>query len=170
MKRDATLKPASGRGNDWDGEAPGVPSGDETRASGVAQAATGTVTVHVPLTFARRGGRKRLLAPDGKPVVPAPRTASPPDTPVIRALARAFRWRKMIETGECATVREIAEAENVNASYVSRVLRLTLLAPGCVERLAEGRIRDGDLTVEALLRPFALRWDEQTKAFSKRSV
>lgn len=115
------------------------------------------------MTFARRGGRKRMLAPDGQPVVPAPRSAAPADTPVVRALARAFRWRKMIEAGGYATVREIAEAEGVNASYVSRVLRLTLLAPGVLERLMEGPVAQLDLPVEALLEPFPVRWEEQMR-------
>jgi len=135
------------------------------RASGEAEpiglAAEGTLTVHVPMTFARCGGRKRMLAPDGKPVVPAPRKSVPADTPVVRALARAFRWRKLIEAGEYATVREIAEAEGVNASHVSRVLRLTLLAPGIVEKLIEGRVAEGDLRVEVLLGPLPVNWREQ---------
>lgn len=54
----------------------------------------------------------------------------------------------MIEIGEYATVREIAKAEGVNASYVSRVLRLTLLAPEVVARLVEGQDTDGNLTIE----------------------
>lgn len=87
--------------------------------------------------------------------------------PVVRALARAFRWRKLIETGEFATVRGIAEAEGVNASYVSRVLRLTLLMPRIVERLIEGREAERDATGEALLEPFPTNWQEQMRAFSR---
>jgi hypothetical protein len=144
-----------------------------SRASGEAEpvplGADGTVTVHLPMTFVRRSGRKRMLAPDGKPVAPAPRPAAAADTPVVRALARAFRWRKMIETGEHATVREIAEAECVNASYVSRVLRLTLLAPEILEEVLGAQVPDGlddDLTVEVLLKPFPALWEEQMQTFS----
>jgi hypothetical protein len=130
----------------------------------------GGPTIHVPLTFAKRGGRKRMLAPDGQSVVSAPRQAAPSDTPVIRALARAFRWRKMIEAGECATVREIATKESVNASYVSRVLRLTLLAPEIVDELFADCDANGVWKVEALLEPFPVPWDKQVKAFSKISM
>jgi hypothetical protein len=130
-------------------------------------ATTDTLTVHVPLTFARRGGRKRMLAPDGQLVAPAPGPAAPVDTPVVCALARAFRWRKMIETGQYATVREIAEAEGVNASHVSRVLRLTLLAPGIVEGLVEPQVAKRELTVEVLLEPFSVGWQEQMQVFAK---
>jgi hypothetical protein len=149
---------------------------DETRrpnirASGQAEpirpGADGTVAVHVPMTFARRGGRKRMLAPDGRPVVPAPRPAASADTPVLRALARAFRWREMIETGAYATVRGIAEAENINASYVSRVLRLTLLAPQILESLIDGQVAQVDLPVEVLLEPFPVGWQEQMQVFAK---
>ena len=48
---------------------------------------------------------------------------------MIKAVARAFRWRRMLETGRFATINELAAAESINSSYVSRVLRLTLLAP-----------------------------------------
>jgi hypothetical protein len=131
--------------------------------------APNTVTVRVAMTFARRGGRKRMIGPDGKPVVQAPRPAAPADTPYVRALARAFRWRKLIETGDYATVREIAEAEGVNASHVSRVLRLTLLAPEMVEGLVDGRVAKGELSVEGLLRPFPVGWHQQAKTFSRFS-
>jgi hypothetical protein len=149
------------------GEAAGLPSRHEHRGRRVAPAEAGILTVHVPLTFARSGGRRRMLAPDGQLVVPAPRTAAPANTPVVRALARAFRWRRMIEAGEYATVREIAEAESVNASYVSRVLRLTLLAPRLVEGLAEPQEAKRELTVEMLLEPFSVGWQEQMRVFAK---
>jgi hypothetical protein len=54
---------------------------------------------------------------------------------LLKALARGFRWRKLLETGDYATIEEIAEAENINPSYVSRVLRMTLLAPDTVEAI-----------------------------------
>ena len=56
-----------------------------------------------------------------------------------RIVARAFRWRRMLETGQYATVKDLAAAEKINASYVCRVLRLTLLAPDLVEAILDGR-------------------------------
>ena len=58
---------------------------------------------------------------------------------MVKAIARAFRWRDMLESGEYATIREIADAEKINESYVGRVLRLTLLAPDIVEAILGGR-------------------------------
>jgi hypothetical protein len=60
----------------------------------------GAITVHLPLTFARRGGRKAVVTPDGTPWTPPPRV----DTALVRALARAFRWRRMLDEGVCATI------------------------------------------------------------------
>ena len=87
------------------------------------------VTIKVPFAIRKRRGRKLALAPDGPPVPPA---APHVDSTLVKAIARAFRWQKMLETGKYATIREIARAERINPSYVSRVLRLTLLAPATV--------------------------------------
>ncbi|WP_175478630.1 hypothetical protein [Bauldia litoralis] len=76
-------------------------------------------------------------------------------TPAVRALARAFRWRKLLETGAVVTVQEIAATENINPSYVSRVFRLTLLAPEIVEAVMEV----GDAaTLDRLMIPFPVDW------------
>ncbi len=91
-----------------------------------------TVTVRVPISIRRHGGRKLVLAPDGTSdiwLVPARRV----DNAMVKAIARAFRWRDMLENGTHATVEEIAVAEKIHSSYVSRILRLTLLAPEFVE-------------------------------------
>jgi len=65
------------------------------------------------------------------------------DITLVKALARAFRWRRMIETGRHATVADLAAAEKINSSYVSRVLRLTLLSPTMVEAILAGRQPEG---------------------------
>jgi hypothetical protein len=79
---------------------------------------------------------------------------------MIKALARAFRWRKLLETGAFATVEEIAATENINAAYVGRVLRLTLLAPDIVEAILDGRQPEA-MTLAVLMRPFAVGWSKQ---------
>ena len=83
-----------------------------------------TLTVHVPMTFKTRGGRKLVITPDGVPSWAEPRTRI--DNTMVKALARSFRWRKLLETSVYATVEEIAAAEKINTSYISRILRLTL--------------------------------------------
>src|SRR5262245_8179916 len=94
------------------------------------------VTVKVPFAVRKRGGRKLVLAPDGAPMPPA---VPEIDSTLVKAIARAFRWRKMLETGRYATIKEIATAERINPSYVSRVLRLTLLAPAVIEGILDGQ-------------------------------
>jgi hypothetical protein len=90
-----------------------------------------SITVRVPMAFIRRGGRKLVISPNGVSTLAPLRPQV--DNTMVKALARAFRWRKWLETGAFATVGEIAAAEKINPSYVSRVLRLTLLAPDIVE-------------------------------------
>jgi hypothetical protein len=84
---------------------------------------------------------------------------------MIKALGRAFRWRKLLEVGVYVTVEEIAQAEKINTSYVSRVLRLTLLAPEIVEAILDGR-QPADMTLAVLMRPFPVVWREQARALS----
>jgi hypothetical protein len=116
------------------------------------------LTVHIPLTVRRRGGRKVVIAPDGTEasVIAAARI----DSALVKALARAFRWRRMLESGVVSTVGEIAVHEKINKSYVSRVLRLTLLAPEIVEAILDGR-QAAEMTLRGLMGPFPVEWGEQ---------
>ncbi len=121
-----------------------------------------SITVLVPMAFPKRGGRKLVISPPGLPTIasPLPRI----DTTMVKALARAFRWRKLLETGVFATVEEIAAAEMINASSVSRVLRMTRLAPDIVEAILDGR-QPTDITLAVLMRPFPVAWGEQRQTF-----
>jgi hypothetical protein len=122
-----------------------------------------TVTVRVPISIRRRGGRKLVVAPDGTNVTTAP-VCRHIDNAMVKVIARAFRWRELLENGTHATIAEIAAAEKINASYVGRVLRLTLLAPDIVEAILGGR-QAIDLKVENLLRRFPIGWREQRAEF-----
>ena len=115
-----------------------------------------TITVHVPLTFRKRGGRKLVVTPDGAEWAPRPRV----DNAMVKALARAFRWRKMLDTGVHATLEDLARAKSVAPSYLSRVLRLTLLAPEIVEAILDGR-QPAELQLDDLLEGFPLEWQRQ---------
>ncbi len=87
---------------------------------------------------------------------------------LVKALARAFRWRRMMETGRFSTIDEIAAAEKINDSYVSRLLRLTLLAPEKVEAILNGRQPEG-MTLPGLMEPFAVEWQKQWTHLSRVS-
>jgi hypothetical protein len=118
-----------------------------------------TVTIRVPISIRRRGGRKLVLAPSGMNVTAAPARRHI-DGAMVKAIARAFRWREMLENGEYATIREIANAEKINESYVGRVLRMTLLAPEVVEAILGGR-QSAHLQLETLMKRFPVDWTEQ---------
>jgi hypothetical protein len=94
------------------------------------------LVVRIPMSFQRRGGRKRIVAPDGSEL--APSSKPQPDATLLKALARAWRWQRMLDEGRFASVRELAEAERVSLSYISRIMRLTLLAPDIIERILDG--------------------------------
>lgn len=116
------------------------------------------VTVTVPFAIRKRGGRKLVITPDGLAAAPAPRVNV--DSALLKALARGFRWKKMLEEGDYQTLEEIADAEHINPSYVSRVLRMTLLAPEIVESIVAGRQPEG-LTLARAMLPFSVEWEMQ---------
>ena len=115
--------------------------------------------MRVPISIRRRGGRKLVLAPDGTNVTTAP-IRRHIDNAMVKAIARAFRWREMLENGTHATITEIAAAEKINESYVGRVLRLTLLAPDIVEAILGGR-QPATMTLAVLMRKFSVIWEQQ---------
>lgn len=115
-----------------------------------------TLSLHVPVRIAKRGGRKEVQMPPGAPV-----QRSCIDNTLLKALARAFRWQRMLEDGTYETLLELAKAEKINPSYVSRVLRLTALAPKIVEAILDG-IQVPELTLARLLERFPVDWIEQT--------
>jgi hypothetical protein len=115
------------------------------------------LTVRVPLAVRKqRGGRKLMMALAST----TNRGTSAPDTTLVKALAQAFRWRRMMEAGRYGTIDELAAAEKINSSYVSRLLRLTLLAPDIVEAILNGRQPEG-MTLPELLEPFPVEWERQ---------
>ena len=116
------------------------------------------VTVTVPFAIRKRGGRKLVITPDGTTTAPVTRARL--DSALLKALARGFRWRKLLETGDFSTIEEIAEAENINPSYVSRVLRMTLLAPEIVKTILAGKQPEG-LTMARAMQPFPVEWKRQ---------
>jgi hypothetical protein len=128
----------------------------ETRLDGT------TLVVRIPMRFQRRGGRKRIVAPDGSEL--APSSKPQPDGTLVKALARAWRWQRMLDDGVYATVSEIGDAENISKSYVSRILRLALLAPHIVEAFVAGKTNQA-LMLEQLERPLPASWQEQQWAW-----
>ena len=118
-----------------------------------------TVTLHIPFRLVKRGGRKAMQLPPGT-------SAQRPsvDNTMIKALARAFRWKRMLESEAFATIAEMAEREGIAVSYLTRVLRLTLLAPEIVEAILDGR-QGPEITLAKLTVPFPVEWERQRNDF-----
>ena len=123
-----------------------------------------SVTVVVPMTVRRRGGRKQIIGPDGVPLqVGGDGMEETRGDPVlVKALARAFRWRRMLEEGRYGSIRELAAAEGVDRAYVGRVLNLTLLAPELVVAILEGREQKG-LTLKCAMDLPTCIWRERNQ-------
>ena len=116
-----------------------------------------TALVRISVSFLQRGGRKQILSPAGAaPWSPAPRV----DSALVKAVVRAHRWRQMIESGKYTSSAELAKAEKVNDSYLSRILRLTLLAPDIIEGILTGR-QPSTLQLDELLKPLPVAWNGQ---------
>ncbi|MFZ9683956.1 MAG: hypothetical protein ACO3BE_01050 [Gemmobacter sp.] len=112
------------------------------------------VTLHVPFRVVKRNGRKEMQLPEGA------RPDRKADNTLVKALARAFRWKRMLESGEFATIGELAQCDGIAPSYTTRVLRLTLLAPDIVEAILDGR-HGAEVTLAQVLAPFPVEWMKQ---------
>ena len=86
------------------------------------------------------------------------------DNTLVKAMARAFRWKRMLESGEFATIAELAEREGIAPSYMTRVLRLTLLAPDIVQAILDGR-QGPEVTLALVLEPVPAAWNEQRQRY-----
>lgn len=125
-----------------------------TRATPIPE----TVTLHVPFRVVKRGGRKEMQLPGDAP-------QHKTDTTLVKALARAFRWKRMLESGEFSTIADLAGHERIAAPFLTRTLRLALLAPDLVDAILDGR-QPSDLSLETLRQPLPADWSEQRRLLS----
>ena len=124
-----------------------------------------TLVVRIPMRFKRLGGRKRILAPDGSDL--APPTRAQPDGTLVKALARAWRWQRQLDGGVYASLSDIAAAEKLSPSYVSRIARLALLAPDIIEAIFAGTLNQS-VILDRLEKGVPLEWEKQRKALIVR--
>jgi hypothetical protein len=118
-----------------------------------------TLTVSIPVSFRNHRAGKQIVTPDGSEWTPSARI----DSALVQAIVRAHRWRELLESGQHGTAADLAKAEKVNDSYLSRVLRLTLLAPDIVEAILDGR-QPRSFEVSTVMRPLPFDWDQQRAA------
>jgi hypothetical protein len=116
-----------------------------------------TLAIRIPIRLQRRGGRKLIMTPEGSaPPTPKPRR----DDTLIKALVRAHRWRRRIESGRAKSITDLAEQEGVTAAFVCRLLPLTCLAPDIVESILDGRQPKG-LRLAEMLGNAPMGWEAQ---------
>lgn len=120
------------------------------------------ITLHIPVQFKRRGGRKLIIAPDGAtlPVAAAPQAVV--DDTLVRTLVKAHRWRRRIESGRAKSVTDLAGQEKVSPTYVAKLLAFTCLAPDIAAAILDGRQPRG-LTANHMLKNVPESWDEQRR-------
>ena len=120
-----------------------------------------TLTIRIPIRLKRRAGRKLIMTPEG---VAAPTPKPSRDETLIRALVRAHRWRRRVESGQARSITDLAEQEGVTDAYVCRLLPLTCLAPDIVEAIFDGRQPKG-LGLAEVLGNGPLDWNEQRETW-----
>jgi hypothetical protein len=126
------------------------------------------IVVTIPMQWKRRGGRKLIIAPDGGDAW-AP-TKPRPDEALIRALARAHRWKRLIEDGTYRSAAQLAEVENITRSYVTRLLNLALLAPDISEAILNGE-QAPKIQLSQLISNLPSDWkDQRDIVLSKRET
>jgi hypothetical protein len=117
------------------------------------------IVIHIPMKFKRRGGRKEIILP---PEVEE--QEDKPPTALQIALARAYSWRKLIDSGEAESIGEIADTIGIDPSLVGKHLRLTFLAPDIVEEILAGNEPE-TLTIEQLFKAIPVSWEEQRERY-----
>ena len=129
----------------------------------ITVANNGNLQIHIPMLIRRMRGRKQIISPqalDGQ----IPGAAEPVQAAVIQALSRAFSWAEILESGQVNSISELARNLEVDGSYVTRILKLTTLAPDIVEAIINGEEPDG-LSLARLIRSFPEEWSEQHTLF-----
>lgn len=117
---------------------------------------TDTIRVVIPLTIRKRNGRPKILPPDDLTI----RDGQPQAPHVLRAIARAWNWRRKLERSEVSTIHDIAIAEKVTDQHVGRMMRLAYLSPDILERLVIHR-QPPALSLNDLMAIPDLPWAEQ---------
>lgn len=123
----------------------------QTGEPGKIQSSDGGMTISIPIQIKRRSGRKCITLPSGEKLKPA--TQAPPPTSLQSALARGYRWLKMLESGEVTSLKIIAALEQVDDRYVSRMVNLTTMAPDVVTAILDDNMPEHvtvfDLSVDS---------------------
>ena len=121
-----------------------------------------SITVRVPLAIRHRPGRKTVVTPMTDGVAPVTTCADPA---LVKALARAFRYQRMLDEGRYASITEMAAAERIERGYLGTLMRLTLLAPNIVEEILDGQA-SSSIALPALFKQFPAGWIHQRECLA----
>ena len=126
-------------------------------ANDASELIDGQIMISVPIRLTRRGQGIHVSYPDGI----AGSRPNYPDQVLVRALARAHRWRAMLESGDARSIAGLARSEHRGETYISRLLRLTYIAPDLIDAILNGT-QAACFTVQKLRNVVVpLDWDGQ---------
>lgn len=124
-----------------------------------------TVNIHIPLRLKRRGGRKLIVTPEGDTLAPAPAQKREPDAPLVKALLKAWKWQKDLESGKVHSMEDIAKRHNIDTAGVSRLMRLNFLAPDLKLAILEGAQPRTMLLQDVIRKVWPDAWEGQRAFF-----
>lgn len=122
----------------------------------------GDIQIHIPMKIKRRGGRKEIIVPQSLESVIPPRPVY--QEALVVALARAHRWKEMLESGKYGSITELAFVLGIDRSYMSRLLKFTLLAPDIVEAILDGQEPSG-FAINRLIGTVPMDWQKQRRKY-----
>ena len=128
------------------------------------------MVVHIPMRLRRRNGRSMILTEGESVPVSAARhveNTNGANRTLIEAIAKGHRWQGKLESGQYASLEDLAKDVGCDRTYVGRMMRLTSLAPDIIEAILRGEEPDG-LSLEKLRKNLPVWWQEQRKAYGRR--
>ena len=120
------------------------------------------LTTEIPMTFRRRAGKAVIVLTNGERAIE--RREALIDNAMVKLIARGHRWHRKLFDGTHASIEDLAKSENINPSFVSRILRLAYLSPALVEAILDGK-HPAHLTMKDLMEPFPMEWERQREHF-----
>lgn len=129
----------------------------------VKMMANNTISIRVPMRIKKYGGKKMIILPEGYQMTP-PQEAPKQDETLVTALAKAYYWQNLLDSGHYKSIDDLARKRKINASYMSRILRLNQLAPQIKKAILDGT-QPRQLSLQDMQTPFPDIWDEQLKHF-----
>ena len=129
----------------------------------VKMMANNIISIRVPMRIKKYGGKKMIILPEGYQIKP-PEESPKLDETLITALAKAYYWQNLLDTGRYTSIDDLSRKRKINPSYVSRILRLNQLSPQIKTAILDGT-QPRQLSLQDMQTPFPDIWEEQLKHF-----